>query len=666
MKNRWDDKTAQDYARQSPLGLRVYSSQLLGQEPDLVLHGGGNTSVKGEQTNLFGETERLLYVKGSGWDLRTIEARGFPPVKLDYLLKLGQLETLSDSEMMRQLRLALLDPAAPTPSVEAILHALIPHRYVDHSHADAVVAISNTADGETVLRRIYGDDVLILSYTMPGFILARQVAAATAHIDWNKIKGIVLLHHGIFTFDEDAKASYERMIELVSKAEDFLADAGATTRIATGDNHPTQADCLALSNLRHQVSRLLSAPALLRLDSSADAVGFASLAEADELVVKGPLTPDHTIHTKAFAAVFGKATNDAEGMEHDLQNFVRHYQKYFSDHALPQHKSLDCMPRWGLWQNKGLIYFAANIKRLQIVADITAHTIKAMQWGETLGGWQALPMTDLFAVEYWELEQAKLKSAQRRLEFEGKIALVTGAASGIGKAAVEELLRQGAVVAALDIDPAVSEISKSAALLAIQCDVTDGAAIDQAIQRTVLNFGGLDIVVSNAGNFPASQNLEDLDDSQWSKSIALNLSSHMQLIRACVPFLKNGLDPAIVINASKNVPAPGPGAGAYSVAKAGLTQMARVAALELGGDGIRVNTIHPNAVYDTAIWTEKVLADRAQRYHLTVEEYKRNNVLKTEVGSADVAKLVCLLAGTSMAKTTGAQIPVDGGNERVI
>ncbi|MDP6094434.1 MAG: bifunctional aldolase/short-chain dehydrogenase [Gammaproteobacteria bacterium] len=660
MQNRWNDQAASEHSVDKNTGLRVYTSQLLGQDPDLVLHGGGNTSVKGELTDVFGNSEQVLFVKGSGWDLKTIEARGLPPVKLDYLQKLGDLDSLSDSEMMRQLRLALLDPTAPTPSVEAILHALIPHKYVDHSHADAVVTISNTANGSEILRELYGDEVLILPYVMPGFILARQVAAATRTVDWENLRGMVLLHHGIFTFDDDARISYENMIELVSRAEDYLSKTGASDKVAQLEYQSTAKDCLQLSQLRVNASHLLGVPALLRLDCSGPAAGFAGLANCDELITRGPLTPDHTIHTKAFAAVLDD--DPATG----LQEFVDGYQAYYSRHANQEHSCLDPVPRYSVWRDRGMVYLGTSLKRLQIVQDITGHTLKAIQQAEALGGWQALPRAELFAVEYWELEQAKLKSSQSRAEFEGKITLVTGAASGIGKACVKDLLERGSVVVALDISSDIGELFQTAAVLGLQCDVTNSAAIQAAIEQAVLHFGGLDMLVSNAGNFPTSQSLEALEDDNWNKSLDLNLSSHMRLIRASLPYLKNGIDPSVVIIGSKNVPAPGPGAAAYSAAKAGLTQLARVAALELGESGIRVNTVHPNAVYDTAIWTEDVLEKRARHYGLSVAEYKTANVLKTEVTAADVARVVGLLAGTELSKTTGAQIPIDGGNNRVI
>jgi rhamnose utilization protein RhaD (predicted bifunctional aldolase and dehydrogenase)/NAD(P)-dependent dehydrogenase (short-subunit alcohol dehydrogenase family) len=661
MKNRWLDSEAAVIANEDmDLGLRVYTSQLLGQDADLVLHGGGNTSVKGSIENVFGDTESVLFVKGSGWDLRTIEAAGFPAVKMDHLLRLGSLDSLSDSEMMRQLRLALLDPTAPTPSVEAILHALIPHKYVDHSHADAVVAISNSPDGESLLREIYGDEVLILPYMMPGFILAKQVAEATASIDWSSLKGIVLLHHGIFTFDEDARTSYSTMIDLVSKAEQYLEKFMTAGGLAKASYVPSHGDCLKLSGLRRAAADVIGKPVLIRLDSSELAAGFAGLENCADLATRGPLTPDHTIHAKAFAAIF------EEDPVAGLQQFQAQYAQYFEAHSDESHQCLDSMPRYGVWRDKGMVYLAANQKRLGIVEDISGHTIKSIQQAEQLGGWQTLPRQDLFDVEYWELEQAKLKSSSSSPEFEGKVAVVSGAASGIGKACVLELVGRGAVVLALDIAEDFAERFESGSVLAVHCDVTDAAAIESALHQVVMQFGGIDILVSNAGNFPESQSIESMDDASWEASTRLNLSSHMKLLRASVPFLRNGVDPAVVFVASKNVPAPGPGAAAYSVAKAGLTQMARVAALELGEAGIRVNVLHPNAVYDTAIWSEEVLTSRAAHYGLSVEEYKTSNVLRTEVASSDVARAVATFAGNTLSKTTGAQLPVDGGNERVI
>ncbi len=658
MKNRWEQSRADELA-DDDLALRVYTSNLLGQEADLVLHGGGNTSVKGQVRDLFGEPVDVLYVKGSGWDLSSIQAAGFPAVRLAHLLRLGTLEQLSDSDMMRELRLGLLDPGAPTPSVEAILHALIPHKFVDHSHADAVVTISNSPGGEEILKQLYGDEVLILPYIMPGFILARQVAAATRDVDWSAVKGIVLLHHGIFTFAEEGKTSYDNMIDLVSQAEDYLAENAGSCE-AEAHYRLTSEDCLQLARLRKEAGELFGGAIVLRTDTTGPAAGFASLQNVDELAVRGPLTPDHTIHAKAFAAIF-------EGdLLAGLERFKARYLDYFNANSAADHQCLDCMPRYGVWKNKAMLYFAGNIKRLQIVADITAHTVAAIQHAEAFSEWQALPERDLFDVEYWELEQAKLKSTATRAPFEGKVVLVSGAASGIGRACVSEFVAAGACVVALDIAEDIASQFSSAAVLGLHCDVTDSAMLAQAVEAAVAHFGGIDVLVNNAGLFPLPEKLENMSTTTWQRSLQVNLTAPMELTRACIPYLQQGFDPAVVFIASKNVPAPGPGAAAYSAAKAGMTQLMRVAALELGASGIRVNALHPNAVYDTALWTDELLAERATHYGLSVADYKANNVLGVEVRSEHVARATVLLAGKDFSRTTGAQLPVDGGNERVI
>ena len=659
MNNLWNPSDAA--ACNSELDLRVYSSRLLGAAPSLVLHGGGNTSVKAEFTNVFSESVPALYVKGSGWDLRTIEAAGFPPVDLAYLQRLGALAELSDTDMMRQLRLALLDPAGPTPSVEAILHAIIPCKYVDHTHADAVVTLSNTPGGTELLQDLLGDEVLILPYTMPGFVLARQVAEATLHVDWERLKGIVLLHHGIFTFHEEAEQSYSNMIELVSMAEKRLATRSVPCRptkhlVTSGQEE------LALAKLRKAASQLLGAAVLVQWDKSEPACGFAALENAAELVQRGPLTPDHSIHTKPFGAVF------EDNLPSDLAQFAALYRAYFDSYRLPEHRILDLMPRFGVWLGKGMIYLAANAKRLQIVREISTHTLSAIQQAEAFGGWEALSREDLFAVEYWELEQAKLKTHHLKPEMEGMVALVTGAASGIGLATVEALAARGAAVIALDVafNRSADNSDLPQAAMCLQVDVTDETGLQEAIRAAVRQFGGIDLLVSNAGSFPSGSLLADIDEATWQQSLDLNLSAHLRLLRCCEPYLSEGHEPAVVFVGSKNVPAPGPGAGAYSVAKSGMTQLMRIAALELGKKGIRCNAVHPNAVYDTAIWTEEVLASRAAHYGVSVEDYKTANVLGTELGSKDVAEVICALLSKRFAKTTGAQVPIDGGNERVI
>jgi rhamnose utilization protein RhaD (predicted bifunctional aldolase and dehydrogenase)/NAD(P)-dependent dehydrogenase (short-subunit alcohol dehydrogenase family) len=659
MKNLWSESAAQR-CDGDPLQLRVYSSRLLGQEPDLVLHGGGNTSVKVTQKSIFGEPEEILYVKGSGWDLATIEAAGFAPVRLDVLRHMAGFERLGDAEMVRMQRAAMTDPCAPNPSVEAVLHAVIPFRYVDHTHADAVVTITNTPDGEQRIREALGERVLLVPYVMPGFVLAKLIRDMTQSLDWSLYDGMVLLNHGVFTFDDDAQRSYRKMIDIVTRAEQYIE---ARTRPDEDTAEPGALDLLRLADIRKRVSVQRGAAVYAVTDDSARPAAFAALPALESIATRGPLTPDHIIRTKQSPLLI--PGND-DGEHDPVAVYAERYRAYFDRNADARQTCLDPAPRWALWHKRALLSFGTSLGEARIVADIARHTIRAIAQAEQMGGWRALPEKDLFDMEYWELEQAKLQSARKAPALRGKVALVTGAASGIGKACVEALVAQGAAVAALDVAATIEGLFGRDEVLEIRCDVTDRATLAHAVHSAVRRFGGLDMVVSNAGVFTANQDIGDMDESSWQLGMDVNLTSHQRLMKLCIPFLRHGIDPAVVIMASKNVPAPGPGAGAYSAAKAGLTQLARVAALELGSDGIRVNVIHPNAVFDTGVWTDDMLAGRAASYGMSVQEYKANNVLHTAVTSHDVAAMVCAMVGPVFAKTTGAQVPVDGGNERVI
>lgn len=655
MQNLWNQDQASKY-NNDVLALRVYTSRLLGQEENLVLHGGGNTSVKTEITNLFGEQEQVLYVKGSGWDLATIEKAGFAPVKLNVLQKMAALESLSDSDMVNNQRAAMLDPNAPNPSVEAILHAIIPYKYVDHTHADAVVTITNTPNGKELIETIYGNKVLIIPYIMPGFVLAKKVYELTQNLNWSKLDGMILMNHGVFTFSDDAQESYTKMIDLVSTAENYLADH----QVKIVQTTKVQPELLELAKIRKKIAEIQGNAVVARWDSDDLSVNFANLSNVAEIAVRGPLTPDHVIRTKLAPVILNQAIND------NIDNYVKDYQAYFARNDNGKLTCLNPAPCWAVWQQYGCISFGKTVKEANIIADIKAHTINAIQIAENLNQWQALPEKDIFEVEYWELEQAKLKKNKASLPLQGKIALVTGAASGIGYACVKELLAQGAVVAALDLNSKITELFQTDSVLSLICDVTDEQQLKNAVNNTVAKFGGLDILISNAGAFFANETIENMSAKNWNTSLNINLTSHQQLLQICTPYLSLGIDPAVIMIASKNVPAPGPGAGAYSVAKAGQTQLARLAALELAPKGIRVNTIHPNAVFDTALWTDEILSKRAKHYGISVEEYKQNNLLKVKVQSKDVALLACSMAGDIFSKTTGSQVAIDGGNERVI
>src|SRR6266850_2443287 len=656
MRSLWNDLEAKEF--QGDLGLRVYTSRLLGRDKSLVLHGGGNTSVKIREKNLFGEEETILYVKGSGWDLETIEPQGFSPVLLAHVLRLAELPSLSDPEMVNQLVTHMLKAAAPAPSIETILHGLMPQRFVDHTHADAVLAVTNTRDGERRIREIYGKRCVVIPYLIPGFDLAQFCAKEFRAQGTKDTVGMVLLNHGIFSFGETARESYERMIELVTLAEKYL-DSKRAWSVST--NHFTAAtvDANSQATLRRKLSNTAGVPLILKTASTERMLGFAQHPEIARISQQGPATPDHVIRTKR-TPMLGT----------DVDRYVAEYGRYFGEHA-PKAKEpktiLDPAPRVVLDPAFGLAAAGRTAKDAAIVDEIYDHTIDVILRSESLGGFRALDPKDIFDVEYWDLEQAKLKKGGKPPAFAGEVALVTGAASGIGKAAVAAFLARGAAVVGLDLDAAIESLHSRPDFLGLRCDVTDDAQVGLAIARAVVAFGGLDMLVLNAGIFPASRKIAELPTDEWRKSMTVNLDANLILLRACHPLLK--LAPRggrVVVIGSKNVPAPGPGASAYSAAKAALNQLARIAALEWGADRIRINTLHPNAVFDTGLWTEEVLVQRAKNYGMTVEAYKTNNVLKTEVTSRDVAELAAEMCGPLFSKTTGAQVPVDGGNERVI
>jgi rhamnose utilization protein RhaD (predicted bifunctional aldolase and dehydrogenase) len=562
----WNDDKAKRFS-DNPLELRAYTSRLLGRESALVLHGGGNTSVKAKINNFFGHIEEGLYIKESGWDLKTIQTSGFAPVKLEVLKRMAELDRLSDTDMIRLQKTAMTDPLAPNPSVEAILHAIIPFKYVDHTHADAVVTITNNETGERLIRTIYKDRVLIVPYVMSGFILAKKVYEITRNINWHDVEGIILMNHGIFTFSDNAKASYEQMIHLVSLAENYLQASGAFDSVAKAK---TGEDLFTLAGIRKQVSLAKGSAMIAELDKSPQACGFANLPNVNSIATRGPLTPDHVIRTKQIPVIIKK------DIEKQITDYCLAYKEYFQRNTGGHLSCLDPAPRWGVWPQHGIIAFGQSIKEANIVSDIAFHTIRAIQWGESIGGWKALPEKDIFDMEYWELQQAKLRKEDTTRILQGKIALVTGAASGIGLACAKALHEHGAAVVGLDLNPAITRIFNHPDLAGLTCDISDDQVVKKAIEFTVRSFGGLDILINNAGIFTKSQSIEEMDAETWNRSMEINLSSHQRLLKICIPYLKQGVDPAVIFIASKNVPAPGPGASAYSVAKAGLTQLARV------------------------------------------------------------------------------------------
>jgi NAD(P)-dependent dehydrogenase (short-subunit alcohol dehydrogenase family) len=542
---------------------------------------------------------------------------------------------------------------------------------VDHTHSDAVVTVTNAPEGEKRVREIWGDSVVVIPYVMPGFDLARLCARLFPEQAGPRTMGMVLLQHGIFSFGDTARESYERMIELVSRAEEYLAAQGAwelaphpPAPSPIPSQPPGEGEKMreAIATLRRDLSRTAGFPLILTSRRDARSLAFARRDDIAAISQQGPATPDHVIRTKSFP-LLGR----------DPEDFAAQYRRYFEAHA-PQARQpktiLDPAPRLVLDPELGLLAAGRRAADAAVAAEIYGHTMDIIERAVLLGGWRALPARDLFDMEYWDLEQAKLKKAGKPLLFAGEVALVTGAASGIGKACAASLLARGAAVVGLDLNPEIAALPGFEGrqdFLGIACDVTDEDGMRRALATGVDAFGGLDMLILNAGIFPPGRKIGELATDEWRRVFQINLDANLALLREAHPLL--ALAPAtgrVVVIGSKNVPAPGPGVAAYSASKAALNQLARVAALEWGKDGIRVNVLHPNAVFDTAIWSGDVIAARAAAYGLDVDSYRRNNVLGVEVTSRDVAELAAELCGPLFARTTGAQIPVDGGNERVI
>lgn len=562
--------------------------------------------------------------------------------------------------MMRELLRWRLDPEAPPPSVEALLHAFLPQRYVLHAHPDALLAAISTADGDRRAAALFGADCLLVPYVKPGFdlALACRRALARAAEAGAAPRGMILLRHGLFAFDDDPRRAYETLLELVERARRALPRPAAAPRVRRA---PLAAP--AIAHLRAAVSRAAGRPMILTLDDRRAALAFLERDDLGAIARRGTLTPDHVLRTKRLPMLLRRsptAAAIARAVERYADSYRREFTRLAKDRPLAM---LDPAPRVVLVPGTGIFGVGRTAREASTAAEIYAHTAWAIARAEALGGFRPLAPAALFEVEYWELEQAKLARAGAPRALAGRVALVTGAASGIGRAAAAALAAAGAAVVGLDLAP--MELPGDA--LAVTGDATDARLVRRAVELAARRFGGLDILVSNVGVFFAGPTISRLADSDWRRTQAVNVDSHLTLWREAIPLLRAApAGGAILVVGSKNVAAPGPGAAAYSASKAALTQLARVAALELAADGIRVNVVHPDAVFDTGVWTPAMLAARAERYGLSVEQYRRRNLLGREVRAADVGALVAALAGDLFSRTTGAQIPVDGGNERVI
>jgi rhamnose utilization protein RhaD (predicted bifunctional aldolase and dehydrogenase)/NAD(P)-dependent dehydrogenase (short-subunit alcohol dehydrogenase family) len=679
MQSKWSadeaKKVVSDYAAKGvneDVALRTYTTRLLGRDPSMVLHGGGNTSVKTTAKDMLGQDVAVLHIKGSGWDMGEIEPAGLPAVKLEPLRQLRVLNKLSDEDMVNYQRINLLDSTSPNPSVEALLHAFLPHKFVDHVHSTAVLALTDQPDGEAVVREVYGDRVAYVPYTIPGFALAKAVAEVFDKHP--KAEGLVLLQHGIFSMGETAEEAYGRMIEFVSMAEErltrqrkALAAATLPAQIAKlPEIAPILRGAVAIEKnanagtAKRQILEFRTNPAILNYVNGKDVARYSQV---------GVVTPDHTIRTKNWpllvpAPEAGKLDAWAADVKAAVDAYVAHYHDYFARNnakSPDKKKELDPLPRVILVPGVGLFGIGATSKDAAIAADIAENTVAVITDAEAIGEYKCISEYDMFEVEYWSLEQAKLgKSNEKALS--RQVAVVTGGGSGIGLATAKAMAKQGAEVAVLDRDPEAAKAAAKAIggkALGIACDVTDAASVKAAFDAVVSKFGGVDIVVSNAG--AAWQGtIGTVDDATLRKSFELNFWAHQSVAQnATRIMLQQGTFGCLLFNTSKQAVNPGKDFGPYGLPKAATLFLVKQYALDHGKDGIRSNAVNADRIR-TGLLTDDMVAKRSAARGVSEADYMAGNLLKREVTADDVADAFVYLA--TAAKTTAAVVTVDGGN----
>jgi rhamnose utilization protein RhaD (predicted bifunctional aldolase and dehydrogenase)/NAD(P)-dependent dehydrogenase (short-subunit alcohol dehydrogenase family) len=692
MQSRFDAADAERHRVQysrwgTDLADRVYTSRLLGQDPSLVLHGGGNTSVKSRSPEVDGQVVDILWVKGSGWDLGSIEPKGFSQCRLAPLRAYCRRPSSSDEEMVTALRSQMLDPNGPTPSVEALLHAHLPGKFVDHTHADAVLAIVDQPDAARRVVELWGERASFLPYVAPGFVLAQRILELG--IDESSPPLLVLEKHGIFSWGQSARESYERMIEAVSEAERYVearsvrhprvARRNVSVSVAERSASERRAAQLALAPvLRGALARRAGgARQMLDFRSSPEVLEFLGKEGSALVAARGCITPDHSIRTKPFPAWLDLPPADGlppteleRVVSAGLDRFAKQYEAYFETHrarsALPL-TQLDSLPRVVALPGLGIAGLGRTIAQAAIAADLYEHAVGVMARAECIGTYDPVSLAELFDVEYWSLEQAKLGAPRTEAALGGQVAAITGAASGIGLETAAHFLSLGAHVLLVDraapaLDAASAELGRKygAAVRGNVADLTRPDEVQAALDSAVLAFGGLDIVVSNAGTAPSGALHEGSGTELLSESLEINLMSHQHVARAAASiFERQGVGGCLLFNASKSAFNPGPLFGPYAVAKSALVALMKQYAIDLAPLGVRANAVNADRVR-TGLFSAELLEARARARGTTADGYFKANLLGRETLAADVARAFAYLATASA--TTGAVLPVDGGN----
>tara|TARA_B100000029_G_scaffold241503_1_gene238757 strand:+ start:6389 stop:8443 length:2055 start_codon:yes stop_codon:yes gene_type:complete len=677
MENLWDPTKVNGLDELDKL---VYMTNLIGADSSLVVWGGGNTSIKTIEKDFMGNEAPAMWIKGSGSDMKSMVRSQFPRLNHENIMPLFERDDMSDEDMVDYLERCLMDAHSPRPSIETLLHAFLPFMSVAHSHADAVVSLTNNDDSVSVLSDVYGDRIAVVDYYRPGFKLSKLVGLAvknSPHLD-----GVVLMNHGLFTWGNDTKEAYDKHISLVTKAEEYIAKGRPSVfglispRAIEDENRKTLASTLG-PYIRGLVSEQQGT--VLRYDSSAAVVEFMSSEKGQILSSIGPATPDHLIHTKRRPlwidpVDIGNIDAIKAAINEAMSQYVKEYTAWYQEHTLQEHPMLDPYPRVILMPGVGMWTTGKDAHAARIVADIYHHTINVIAGAQAVGEYSSLTAQDVYDAEYWPLELYKLTIAPPEKELARKVALVTGAASGIGKTIAERLASEGAHVVVTDLDGSAANAVAADIVatngfgraIGVELDVSDPDSVAKAFESTRLEYGGLDLLVSNAGIAPVGA-IDKLDLSDWQRSLDINTTGHFLVAAKAVQIMKEqDLGGSIVFIGTKNVPAPGAEFGAYSVSKAAEVQLARVLALETGASGIRVNIVNPDAIFEgSQLWSQSLREERAAAHGVSVDDletfYHERTLLKRQVRSSDVAETVLFLASERASRTTGAMIPVDGG-----
>lgn len=673
MKSLWSDADAESYvAKYAPQGvnrdlaLRVYTTRLLGGDPKLVLHGGGNTSCKTTVTDLLGEAVDVLCVKGSGWDMGDIEPAGLPAVRIVPLLKLRALDKLSDEDMVDYQRGNLMTSSSPNPSVETLLHAFLPHKFIDHTHSTAVLSLVDQPDGEALAREVYGARMGYVPYIMPGFALAKK--AAEIYEQDPSVEGLILVKHGIFTFGDDARTAYERMIEMVTLAEQRL-EKGCKPLVPVSGLPAAPAEVAEVAPILRGLLAKGGKRRILDFRTSPAILAYVNGAEVNRYSQQGVVTPDHTIRTKNWPVVLpapkaGKAAEWAEGAKAAVEAFEARYHAYFArnNQRLGGIKTeLDPMPCVALVPGLGLFGIGASAKDAAIAADIAVNTVESITDAEAIGRFEPVGEADLFDLEYWSLEQAKLgKGGEKPLA--RRVVVVTGGGSGIGAATAKAFAKDGAEVAVLDRDGDAAQKAAKACggkALGVACDVTDADSVRAAFDAVAARFGGIDVVVSNAG--AAWQgSVGEVDDDTLRASFELNFFGHQSVAQNAVRvFRAQGTGGVLLFNASKQAVNPGKNFGPYGLPKAATLFLMKQYALDHGKEGIRSNAVNADRIR-SGLLTNEMIKSRSTARGLSEQDYMGGNLLGREVTAEDVADAFLWLAKAE--KVTACTVTVDGGN----